>query len=91
VPLLGWLGSIFIGTSTVANLLLSRVVDPIAYPALACGSALGVQLAFQSLTAMRSILNDQVTEKEILSFIAPIAFAFVLVLLLFVNIYGYFK
>ncbi len=82
VSLLGWFGSILIGTSTVANLLLSKVVDPVAYAPLAVGSAFGVQMAFQSISAVRSILNEKISEERILTLIAPVALGFVLLLLI---------
>jgi L-lactate permease len=81
-PVLGWLGSIFVGTSTMSNLLLSKVVDPIRYVSLAAGSAIGVQLAFQSVVAMKSILHDQLSEKRIFLLIAPLSLTYVLLLCL---------
>ena len=80
VPVLGWLGSIFVGTSTMSNLLLSKVADPIHYTALASGSAIGVQLAFQSIVAMKSILHDRVSEKRLFALITPLSTGFILLL-----------
>ncbi len=72
-PLLGWLGSVFVGTSTMANLLLSKVVDPVNFVALGAGSAIGVQLAFQSIIAMKTLLQDRLSEKELFFLIAPLS------------------
>lgn len=76
-PILAWLGCIFIGTSTVTNLLFSKVLDPVHHVALAAGSAIGIQLAFQSLAAMKSATQDQFSEKEIFLRIAPISIGFI--------------
>jgi lactate permease len=89
-PFLGWLGSIFIGTSTMANLLLSKVVDPIQYVPLAAGSAIGVQLAFQSVVAMKSILHDRLSEKRIFLLIAPLSLSSILLLWLNLKIFSVF-
>ena len=88
VAILGWLGSIFIGTSTVTNLLFSKGLPPESYPLLAASSAIGVQLAFQAITAMRSTLNDSISEKRLFQLLAPISFSFVVVLMLIANFYG---
>jgi|GEM_PF-2916867 len=82
VPFLGWLGSIFVGTSTMSNLLLSKVVDPVKFVALGSGSAIGVQLAFQSIVAMKSLLHDKLSEKELFLLIAPLSAAWILILAL---------
>ncbi len=79
-PFLGWIGSIFIGNSTMANLLLSKVVDPVHYVQIAAGSAIGVQLSFQSVVAMKSILHDRLSEKRIFLLIAPLSLSFLLIL-----------
>ncbi len=76
-PYLGWMGSLLVGTSTVSNLLFSKVVDPVQIVAIASGSAVGVQLAFQSLVAMKSALHDQISEKELFFKIAPISVGFI--------------
>ena len=85
-PVIGWLGCVLVGTSTVTNLLLATVINPANHAALATGSAVGVQLAFQSLAAMRSCLQDKITEKEMLFRILPVSFGFVLILTLW-NLY----
>ena len=90
VPILGWLGSILVGTSTVSNLLLSRIVDPSFYAPLAVGSAIGVQLAFQSITAMKSILNDRINEKTIFRLLAPLSLGFTLLFILFLPLISFF-
>ena len=77
---MAWLGSILVGTSTMTNLLLSKIVDPVKYVALAGGSAIGVQLAFQSLVAMKSVLHDRLSEKELFTLIAPLSLGFILIL-----------
>jgi len=82
-PFLGWLGSIFVGTSTMANLLLSKVVDPVRYVSIAGGSAIGVQLAFQSVAAMKSILHDRLSEKQIYRLILPVSLGYILLFSLF--------
>ncbi|NDG84233.1 MAG: L-lactate permease [Proteobacteria bacterium] len=82
VPFLGWLGTIFVGTSTMSNLLLSKVVDPVMFVALGSGSAIGVQLAFQSIVAMKSLLHDKLSEKELFLLIAPLSAAWILILAL---------
>ena len=82
VPFLGWMGSIFVGTSTMSNLLLSKVVDPVKFVALGSGSAIGVQLAFQSIVAMKSLLHDRLSEKELFLLIAPLSAACILILAL---------
>jgi L-lactate permease len=79
-PFLGWMGSILIGTSTMANLLLSKVVDPTRYVSIAGGSAIGVQLAFQSVVAMKSILHDRLSEKQIYRLILPVSLGYILLL-----------
>jgi L-lactate permease len=89
-PLLGWIGSIFIGTSTMANLLLSKVVDPIQYVPIAAGSAIGVQLAFQSVVAMKSILHDRLSEKRIFLLIAPLSLSCILLLWLNLRLFFIF-
>jgi lactate permease len=76
-PVLGWLGSMLIGTSTVTNLLLSRVVDPHQFAGLAVGTAIGVQMAFQSLAAMKSVSHNQLSEKEIFLKIMPVSIAYI--------------
>jgi L-lactate permease len=81
-PVLGFLGSVFVGTSTLANLLLSKIVVPESYAALAAGSAMGVPLAFQSIVAVRSVLHEGVTEREILMRMAPIGVGFLLIVLI---------
>ncbi len=80
-PILGFLGSIFVGTSTMSNLLLSKVIEPAHFAALAAGSAVGVPLAFQSIVAVRSMLHDQVGEKETYLRVAPIGFGFLFVVI----------
>ena len=86
-PIVGFLGSIFVGTSTMSNLLLSKVVEPTHFSALAAGSAVGVPLAFQSIVAVRSILHDQIGEKEIYLRVAPIGLGFLIVVLL--GVFGF--
>ncbi len=81
-PILGFLGSIFVGTSTMSNLLLSKVVEPSHFASLAAGSAVGVPLAFQSIVAIRSLLHDQVGEKETYMRVAPFGIGFLLVVLI---------
>lgn len=81
-PVIGFLGSIFVGTSTMSNLLLSKVVEPAHFAALAAGSAVGVPLAFQSIVAVRSILHDQIGEKEAYLRVGPIGIGFLIVVLL---------
>ena len=85
VPILGWIGSIFVGTSTMSNLLLSKVVDPVKFVALGSGSAIGVQLAFQSIVAMKSLLHDRLSEKELFFLIAPLSSACLLILVLYLK------
>ena len=75
-PLLAWLGSVFIGTATVANLFLSPLLEPAYYGVLAAGTALGVPLAFQMIVGVKSILKDEVSEREILKYIFPISVIF---------------
>jgi lactate permease len=89
--IIGWMGSMFVGTSTMSNLLLSKVVDPVKYVALASGSAIGVQLAFQSVVAMKSILHDRLNEKQLFTLIAPLSIGFVLILSLNLWIFGIFR
>lgn len=79
-PLIGWLGSSLVGTSTMANLLLSKVVDPVYHAALGAGSALGVPLAFQVISALRALIHEKLTEKEIFLKLAPWSLLFVLLL-----------
>ena len=74
-PVLGWLGSVFVGTSTVSNLLFSKVVDPVHFIALGAGSAIGVQMAFQSVSGIRSVIQDQLSEKEIFLKLVPLSIA----------------
>lgn len=78
-PLAGWLGSMIIGTSTLSNLFLSPLYAAPLQPALAVGSAIGVQMAFQSITAARSILHDAIEERSIFRVLAPLSLAFVLI------------
>jgi lactate permease len=78
-PILGWIGAMFVGTSTVSNLLFSKVVDPVHFSALGAGAGIGVQMAFQSLAAMRSVIHDKLSEKEILFNIAPISILFMVI------------
>jgi len=75
-PLLGWLGSVLIGTATVANLFLSPLLESTYYGVLATGTALGVPLAFQMIVGVKSILKDELSEREILSYIFPISVIF---------------
>jgi len=65
----------------MSNLLLSKVIEPAHFAALAAGSAMGVPLAFQSIVAVRSILHDQLSEKEIYLRVAPIGFGFLVVVI----------
>ncbi len=88
-PLLGWVGSIFIGTSTMTCLFLSKVVDPIYFAALSAGSAVGVQLGFQATTGMRSILHEKISEKEIFKLIAPISVGFILIVTFYLQLIHY--
>ena len=85
-PILAWIGCIFIGTSTVTNLLFSKILNPAHYGVLAASTAVGVQLAFQSLAAMRSCIRDQFSEKEIFFRVAPISIGFILILTLWCNL-----
>ena len=78
----GWLGSTMIGTSTVTILFFSPLVEPSIYGVLAAGSALGVPLAFQSIMGVKSILKDDISEREILKYILPISVGFMALLLL---------
>ena len=87
-PVLGWIGSAFVGTSTMANLLISKVVDPVKYASLAAGSAIGVQMAFQSVVAIRTLLHEKLTEKEIYLQMAPISIGFLLIISLFAHFSG---
>jgi len=82
-PFLGWLGAVFIGTSTVANLFLSPLLEPAYYGILAAGTALGVPIALQMVVGVKSILKDQVSEREILEFTFPIAVMFLILTLIF--------
>ena len=82
-PFLGWLGSAFIGTATVANLFMSPLIEPLFAGALATGTAIGVQLTFQSIIGVKSILRDQISEREILKYLLPISVFFVAIALLF--------
>jgi lactate permease len=82
-PILGWIGSIFSGTSTMANLLLSKVVDPSAYVPLAAGSAIGVPLAFQTIVAMKALLNDRLSERQLVFLLAPLSISMLTLLTLF--------
>jgi lactate permease len=86
--LLGWTGSILVGTSTMANLFLSPLFAAPFHAWLAVGSAIGVQLAFQSVSAARSILHDEVEERAIYRILAPISLGFVLILTLALYLYG---
>jgi L-lactate permease len=81
-PLIGFLGSVFVGTSTLSNLLLSAGIDPSGHAALGVGSALGVPLAFQSVVAVRSVLHDRLSEREIYFRILPVSIGLVLLSLL---------
>ncbi len=83
-PLFGWLASMLTGTATMTNLLLSKVLTPHYYVPLTIGTALGIQLSFQSIVAMKSMLNDQISEKKIYSQILPIS-AFFLVVTAFIH------
>ena len=83
-PLISWLGSTLIGTSTVTILFIAPLVNQNLYGVLAAGSALGVPLAFQSIVGVRSILKDEISEREIMQFILPISVIF-MTLLLFLN------
>jgi len=84
-PLFAWLGSVFIGTATVANLFLSPLLEPAFYGVLAAGTSLGVPLAFQSIVGVRSILKDEVSEREIIQYIIPISVGFMLLTLFFTS------
>ena len=75
-PLFSWLGAVFIGTATVANLFISPLLEPAFYGVLAAGTAIGVPLAFQMIVGVRSILKDEVSEREILQYILPISVSF---------------
>ncbi|MBS1957968.1 MAG: L-lactate permease [Bdellovibrionales bacterium] len=75
-----WFGTIMIGTSTMTNLFLSPLFAAPLYAWLAAGSAIGYQLAFQSITAVRSILHDEIEEREIFKILTPISVGFVLIL-----------
>jgi L-lactate permease len=77
-PLLGWMGSSFIGTSTITNMMFAKLIDPVRFSALAAGSAIGVQMAVQSSAAMRSVLHERLSEKEIFLNIAPFSAVFIL-------------
>ncbi|NDF14261.1 L-lactate permease [bacterium] len=77
-PLLGWLGSVFSGTSTMSNLLFSKVVDPESYVPLAAGSAIGVPFAFQTIVAMRALLQNRLSERKLLQLLAPVSFSMLL-------------
>jgi hypothetical protein len=57
------------------------VIEPSHFAALAAGSAVGVPLAFQSIVAVRSILHDQLSEKEIYLRVIPIGFGFLFVVI----------
>lgn len=81
-PILGWIGSIFSGTSTLSNLLFSKVVDPDAYVPLAAGSAVGVPLAFQTIVALKNLLHHRLSEKELLLLLAPMSLATLVLLTL---------
>jgi lactate permease len=76
IPFLGWLSSAMIGTGTIANLFISPLVIPENHGAVAAATALGVPLAFQSIIGVKSILKDQVSEKEILKYFLPISVTF---------------
>lgn len=80
--ILGFLGTLTAGTSTVSNLLLSGVVDSSHYTAVAMGSAIGVQLTFQGLTAATALFDHSITEKQLFKSIAPFSILFVLISLL---------
>jgi lactate permease len=82
-PFLGWMGSIFSGTSTMSNLLLSKVVDPSAYVALAAGSAIGVPVAFQTIVALKALLHNRVTEWQLVRILAPISLGALALLIVF--------
>jgi L-lactate permease len=82
LPLIGFLGSVFVGTSTLSNLLLSAGIDPSGHAALGVGSALGVPLAFQSVVAVRSVLHDRLSEREIYLRILPVSIGLVLLSLI---------
>jgi L-lactate permease len=80
--LMSWLASTLIGTSTVAILFIAPLLDTSLYGVLAAGSALGVPLAFQSIVGVKSILKDEISEREILNFILPISVGFMTIILL---------
>lgn len=79
-PITAWLGTILIGTSTMSNLFLSHLYNASFHPWLAASSAVGVQLAFQSVTGVRSILKDEIEERAIFRILAPISISFMLIL-----------
>jgi lactate permease len=91
VPILGWLGSVFVGTSTVTNLLFAPIVDPSFHAALAAGTAVGVQLAFQAIIGVHSVLvhradselkSSVISEARLLGFLTPLSLGFVIFLVL---------
>jgi L-lactate permease len=82
-PLLGWLSSALIGTGTIANLFLAPLTDATNYGVIAAGTAIGVPSAFQAIIGVKSILKDQIEEKEILRYFVPIGVSFVTLAMLF--------
>jgi hypothetical protein len=64
----------------MSNLLFSKGIDPIHFVALASGSALGVPLAFQSIVAMKSLLNEKLNEKSLYFLIAPLSLSYLVIL-----------
>lgn len=81
--LLGWMSSYLIGTSTVANLFISPLINEDHFGILAAATALGVPLAFQSIIGVKSILKDAITEREILKYLIPISASFLTLSMLF--------
>lgn len=83
VPLISWLGSSLIGTSTVANLFIYPLMDPVYFGVLATGTSIGVMSAFQMVVGVKSILKDEISEREIFKYIIPISVGFLTFTLIF--------
>jgi hypothetical protein len=62
----------------MSNLLFSKVVDPESYVPLAAGSAIGVPFAFQTIVAMRALLQNRLSERKLLQLLAPVSFSMLL-------------
>ncbi len=83
---LSWALCALCGTSTISNLLLSRGFLETSFPVIAAGGALGVMMAFQTITGVKAILKDRFQELDLLKKIAPLSVGFLLVLIAWIQI-----